>query len=271
MRRIDWHGNFVLQPSTNWENIPLGVIDGGDEVLYWDTAASSSALLVGSAISNMGSEHSIIQRNVILHCLQHLDKWRMVGIDPKGVELTPYSHYDSSQMWIGRGFEESLSLLQRTHEQLNERYFTMGSHGVTSFKELKSRARAVMVIIDEASLIMPGVDEDDPRKAEMAGIIIDIARRGRAAGFHLLLSTRHPETVVNGNTHLMECVPYQIFAGRQTDRVSQLLLGNNDAFDLELRGSYMKKHKESIAFRRYFAHERWFEDFLLDQYLASKK
>lgn len=276
MKNIDRNGNPILKPSTNWEHIPLGLSEDGTE-MFWETEQSNSAVIIGSEVKEMKNARSNIQRSIILHCLQHLDKWRVVGLDPKKTELTPYNHFKPSEMWVVSGFEESLKALRQISRHLNDIYLTMEEEGASNYKELDSKTRAQMIVVDAASFFLRGAEDNVPENIEIKSILTNIARMGRAAGIFLVLSTNDPEIMVKNET-LMKCIPYQIFAGRQTQAMSQLLIGNSDAFDLDTNASYIKKlvkgglvYTEGSSFQRYTAQERWFEDFLLEHYLANKK
>ncbi|MBC9704917.1 MAG: hypothetical protein H9W81_08055 [Enterococcus sp.] len=266
MGKIGTAGTIILEPSDFWDRISLGVTADGEKVI-WDVKKSGSAMLLSSSLKGRGGHYSEIQRDVILHCFQHLNRWRVVGLDPKKMELTPYNHYHRSQMWVGSGVENSVELLRDTFRQMQERYLTMEAYGVNNFRGLNDQVRAVMVIVDEASLLM---SEANPAKDETVSIMLSIIRFGRAAGFHILLSTSNPE-VLGENETLVKDTPCKIFAGRQTEEISQLLLGNDDAFNVEGEESYIHELNRGTAFQNYYAPERWFEDFLLNHYLETKK
>lgn len=246
MENINPQGNLILKPSADWKNIPLGVTDEGDEV-FWDTAQSSSALLSGT--NETGSERSIVQRSIILHCLQHLDKWQVLGLDLKKIELTPYSHFGQDRVRIASGLDESFDLLRDTYQKMNERYLAMEKKNVIDFKELGGDTRSTMVVIDSANLFMSEID-DKERKNEIVGMVGSLARMGRATGINLLVSANDSELITK-NKILVRSIGYRIVTGQKI--------------------AIIQKFKKDTLFRKYHAPEQWFEDFLLDQYLAHKQ
>jgi DNA segregation ATPase FtsK/SpoIIIE-like protein len=76
--------------TDKWDKFPLGLHANGEEAV-WDSSRSSNLLLAGSA----GTGKSVIQRNIIFHCLRHPEKWVFFGIDLRRVALAPYLEFGS--------------------------------------------------------------------------------------------------------------------------------------------------------------------------------
>ena len=53
-----------------WDKFPLGVYSNGEEAV-WDSSHSPSLLMLGA----IGSGKSVLQRNILSHCIRHSDKW----------------------------------------------------------------------------------------------------------------------------------------------------------------------------------------------------
>jgi hypothetical protein len=86
---------------------------------------------------------------------------------------------------LGKNPEEAKKFLERIQVEMNEKYDQLVKDGHEDVKEAKDKRRR-FIIIDEAADI-----SDD--KDAMA-IVKDIARRGRAAGFHMIYATQYPTT-----------------------------------------------------------------------------
>jgi len=256
------HVPFEDDPDVrSWNEFPLGEFADGEAV--WDVNKSPNILIAGSA----GTGKSVIQRNIIFHCLQHPDKWRFLGIDLKRVELSPFIKYDPTVMGIATNVADGGEMVRYVQNEMLRRYSEMEEIGVHNFQDLTNPPPAIMLMIDEtyAFLATSGIKtnearEEDSIKGEAAKTLGEIARLGRAAGIHLVLATQRPDpSVFYGE--FRQNIPARIAAGRMDSIASALTLDNDNATRLPaIKGrGYFQINGEGADFQAYFAPQDWYD------------
>jgi hypothetical protein len=166
----------------------------------------SRLFLAGEAM--IPTHNSVTQRTILMHCLQMPDEWKVIGIDPKMVELGPYKDFPNV-LKIATQLEESVALLESAENEMKRRYEEMTQTGVNHFKNLPPDPQtgktppALLIMIDETyALLAPeGIKSDEGKErdamhARATVLIGSIARLGRAAGVHLILATQRPDAKV---------------------------------------------------------------------------
>lgn len=204
--------------------------------------APSRLFLCGEAM--IPTHNSVVQRTILLHALQSPD-WRVVGIDPKMVELGPYKHHNNV-LKIATQLEDAAQLLESSESEMKRRYEEMTQYGVNHFKDLPpdpetgQRLPALLIMVDETyALLAPeGIKSDDGKErdalhARCTVLIGSIARLGRAAGVHLVLATQRPDAkVLPGETR--NNLDARIACGRMDTTPSLMVLDSDHATRLPL-------------------------------------
>lgn len=256
--RVDFEDDPDIHP---WNEFPLGVLSEGEAV--WDVNKASNLIIAGSA----GTGKSVIQRNLIFHCLQHPDKWRFLGIDVKRVELSQYLKYEPAVMGIATNVADGGEMIRYVQYEMLERYRKMEEIGINNFQDLPNPPHAIMFMIDETySFLVPsGIKTDEAReedsiKGEASKTLGEIARLGRAAGIYLVLATQRPDpSIFYGE--LRQNIPARIAAGRMDSIASSLTLDNDHATRLPaIKGrGYFQINGEGADFQGYFAPQDWYD------------
>lgn len=252
-----------------WSTIPLGIGANGEVTV--DLTATPHALICGST----GSGKSVLQRNLIFHCIQHNDMWRFLGVDVKRVELTPFKKYKKTVLGIGANLEDGVEIVRYAKEVMETRYKEMEDAGVNHFKDLIGAdgkpPYAIMLMVDEAFMFMSpeGAKSDegkmrDQLHAEASTILGDIARLGRASGVHLVLATQRPDaTVIKGE--LKANLDIRVAAGRLDSTPSSMVLDSGAATmlpgDIKGRG-IVRFGGNQEQFQGYFAPQEWIDNWL---------
>lgn len=250
-----------------WDELPLGI--GAEGEIVWNLSKIPHALVCGAT----GSGKSVLQRNIIFHCIQHKDMFRFLGVDVKRVELKPYAKYDDVVMGIGTNLEDGVEICRYARDEMMRRYEEMEELGVNHFLQLPEPPFALMLMIDEAYMFLApeGVKTDEGKErdnlhGEATTILGEIARLGRAAGVHMVMATQRPDAaVIKGE--LKANLDYRIAAGRMATTPSLMTLDSDAATrlpgDIKGRGIVSISGEEEM-FQGYFAGQDW-----IDQWLAS--
>lgn len=248
-----------------WHQIPLGV--GKRNQVFWETSWCPMALITGST----GGGKSVIQRNIIFHCIQHPDHWRFIGIDLTKVELTPYAKYDDVVMGIATNLADGVEALRYATEEMMSRYKDMVDQDRNYFRDLREPPHALMVMIDEAYMFLAKSEADSAEetelKADASKAISDITRLGRAAGIHLVISTQRTDATII-SPEMKENFVCRIAAGKIDPTTSQFVFGNDNAVHLpsDIKGrGYIQARSPREEFQSYYAEQGW-----IDKFLAGK-
>ena len=241
-----------------WDRFPLGIHSNGKEAI-WDSSTSPNVLIIGPT----GSGKSVIGRNILFHCIQNSEHWRVLGIDLKQVELTPYKKHQPVVMEVATTLADSVETLRQARAEMMVRYEEMEELGINNFRDMDNPPKSLMVVIDEVNTLLAPVAgstdearEENKLQAEARKILLDISRLGRAAGVQLVLSTQQLDENILGKELILNCTTH-IASGRLDSEQSKALLGNNEATRLNgaIKGrGYVQHHgKGGADFQGYFS------------------
>lgn len=241
--------------------------------------SESRLFLVGDSL--VPTHNSVLQRNLVFHCIQHNDMWRFLGVDVKRVELTPFKRYSKTVLGIGANLEDGVEIVRYAKEVMETRYEEMEAASIREGKTVNHFSKlldaegkppyAIMLMVDEAFMFLSleGAKTDEGKMRDQlhgdASVMLgEIARLGRAAGVHLVLATQRPDAaVIKGE--LKANLDIRIAAGRLDATPSSMVLDSGAATQLpgHIKGRGIVRfggHQEQ--FQGYFAEGEWIEEWL---------
>jgi S-DNA-T family DNA segregation ATPase FtsK/SpoIIIE len=196
--------NYQQNPRKMLIPLLLGKTVSGDNVIS-DLAKMPHLLIAGAT----GSGKSVCINTIVMSILMNArpDEIKLIMIDPKKVELTPYTtlpHMISPVITEPQGAYAALSWLVKEMQTRYEILKQLALRNITAFnnrqinKDLEAslsipiptRMSAIVAIIDEfADLMMVS-------SSDLETPIARIAQMARAVGIHLILATQRPSREV---------------------------------------------------------------------------
>ncbi|MFM8985842.1 MAG: DNA translocase FtsK 4TM domain-containing protein [Planctomycetia bacterium] len=216
-----------------------------------DMASLPHLLIAGRT----GTGKSVCLNSIIVSMLmtRRPDEVRMLMIDPKMVELTPYKSLPHLMHPVVTDMKKAEAILAWAVEKMEERYTLLAKAGVRHLAQYNQLGRDALLkrigpaSDEEAALIpttMPFIlmiadeiaDMMMTAGKEIEQYIIRLAQKSRAVGIHLILATQKPTVdVITGliKSNLPARIAFQV-ASRTDSRVvldecgADKLLGNGD-------------------------------------------
>lgn len=233
-------GSSFLKKQT----IPLVIgKDVSGNPLITDMTTMPHLLIAGTT----GSGKSVCLNTIILSvlCFQRPDQVKLLLVDPKMVEFSPYNDVPHLISPIVTDMKKAAAVLEWAVNKMEERYSLLSRVGVRNIdgynklgeKEIKKRLNPygdadiddvpfnlpfIIIIVDElADLMMVAAKE-------VEGSVIRLSQKSRAVGIHLILATQRPS--VNVVTGLIKSnMPSRISFFVPTKVDSRTILDQNGA------------------------------------------
>lgn len=250
-------GSDVYEASTSPLTLALGKDIGGNPVVT--DLAKLPHLLVGGTT---GSGKSVAINAMILSLLYKSgpEDLRLVLIDPKTVEFTPYKDIPHLLCPVVTDMNKAANALNWLVQEMDRRYNLMSRLGVRSFLSFNDKVKAAEAAGTPLTNPFKVTDTNEPadeplkpfpyivcfideladlilvNKKQVEMLIVRLAQKARAAGIHLVLATQRPSVdivtpLIKANIAARAC--FQV-SGRFDSQVvldetgAQDLLGHGD-------------------------------------------
>lgn len=232
--------------------IILGKTVTGDNVIA-DLTKMPHCLIAGAT----GSGKSVCINTMIMSMLmiKTPDELKLIMIDPKRVELTPYSnlpHLIAPVITEPHGAYAALNWLVK---EMQSRYEILKQLGLRNISSFNSRAvnpefeSSLSISIPQSMPIIVGIIDEfaDLMMASSSDLetpIARIAQMARAVGIHLILATQRPSReVITGliKANLPTCIAFKV----SNNTNSQIILGEKGAENLVGNGDMLYSSSDS--------------------------
>ena len=219
--------------------------DAGGASLVLDLAAMPHLLIAGAT----GSGKSVCINSLVASLLMTRppDQLRMIMVDPKRVELTPFNGIPHLVMPVIVEPDEVQPALRGLINEMSRRYKMMEDLGVRNIAGYNAKSEEPMsflvLIVDElADLMMTGGLEVEQQ-------LVRLAQLGRAAGIHMVLATQRPSVkVVTGL--LKANVPARVAFAVASQVDSRVILDSGGAEALMGKGDLLLLNNDFPKARR---------------------
>ena len=174
--------------------VPLGMGSGGDPVMA-DFAKMPHTLVAGAT----GSGKSVCMNTIVTGLLLTRTpvELRMVMIDPKRVELTPYQGIPHLYTPVIVEPDRAVKALKALVKEMMDRFSTLEAAGVKNISSYNEKSNFnmpyLLILVDELADLMLTASN------EVEQLLVRLAQLGRATGVHLVVATQRPSVdVVTG-------------------------------------------------------------------------
>ena len=235
---------FQKVAAKNGLPVALGEDTAGEPVAG-DLSGLPHLLIAGAT----GSGKSVCTNTIVSSLLltNGPDKLRMVMVDPKRVELTPFNGIPHLVAPVIVDTDEVLSVLRAMQNEMTRRYKLMEEIGARNIKGYNEKSGEHMpflvIVIDELADLMMAASY------EVEQGLVRLAQLGRAAGIHLIVATQRPSVkVVTGL--LKANVPARIAFSVASQVDSRVILDTGGAEKLMGKGDMLLLNSDSPKPRR---------------------
>ena len=244
LRQVMEDESFVKIAAKGGLPIAMGEDTGGDAVAM-DLASLPHMLIAGAT----GSGKSVCSNTIVASLLltKPPDQLRLLMIDPKRVELTPYNGIPHLVAPVIVDADEVNPALRGMMREMTKRYKLMEESGTRNIAGYNAKAQEKMpflvLIVDElADLMMVGGFEIEQN-------LVRLAQLGRAAGIHMVLATQRPS--VNVVTGLLKAnIPARAAFAVASQVDSRVILDAVGAEKLMGKGDMLLLNNDSPKARR---------------------
>lgn len=187
-----------IMQSRDWSGLagPLGFAIGKDiagNAVVADLAKMPHLLVAGQT----GSGKSVMINDILTSLLYRNSPsdLKLILVDPKQVELTPYNDIPHLLTPVINEPEKCISALKWAVAEMERRLRTMaevGKRNIAEYNNLKKEEGMpyIVIVIDELADLMMMAARD------VEALIVRLAQKARAAGIHLVLATQRPSVDV---------------------------------------------------------------------------
>lgn len=273
-------------PFQNTSHIGIEVPNEDREMISFDDLESSSGLDIPIGKDTVGNDvsmniaklpHLLVAgqtgsgKSVALNCIissliknNTKEDVRLVLVDPKRVEFTPYQDAEHVIDRVIDEVEDTITVLEWLCEVMDKRYDLLSKHKARNIDSLASKGikiPRIVVVIDELADLM------SQNKKRVEAPLVRLAQKARAAGIHLILATQRPSVnVITGilKANIPARMAFRVASGTDSSvildqRGAENLLGAGDMLytspengdTQRIQGAYMSDEDVELIVETY--------------------
>lgn len=189
---------YGILTSKQWSSSsePLGFAVGKD--IAGDAVVGELNKMPHLLIAGQTGSGKSVMINTLLSSLLYRNSpsdMRLILVDPKQVEMTPYQEIPHLLTPIITEPEKTISALKWAVNEMERRYTLLAEERVRDIKSYNSkkpeeRMPYIVIVIDELADLMMIAARD------VEALIVRLAQKARAVGIHLVLATQRPSVDV---------------------------------------------------------------------------
>ncbi len=166
--------------------------DVAGEPMWADLAVMPHLLVAGAS----GKGKSVAMNGLLVSLLYRNtpQQLKLIVVDPKRVEMTPYNGIPHLLTPVITEPEKAVNALRWAVSEMEKRYKLLAEAGAKSLLDYNAAAPLpmpyIVILVDELADLMAVA------KAEMEAAVVRLAQMARAVGIHLVLATQRPSVDV---------------------------------------------------------------------------
>jgi len=221
--------------------VPLGEDVRGNVVGVDFSSSDTPHMLIGGTT---GSGKSYAMETLLAGLCHYYgpEELRLMLVDPKGTEFTPFENSPHLHGAIGAFPEDAIELLAQQVSEMQRRYAALKERRVRSVVELSDRVPADqcppwhLVVLDEYA----DLSGDRAERTEIEASLRRLAQKARAAGIHVIVATQKPSAEILSTT-IRSNLPVQLALRVKTAQDSRIIMDESGAETLAGMGDAFLK------------------------------
>jgi S-DNA-T family DNA segregation ATPase FtsK/SpoIIIE len=228
-------GDVIEELPVNENTLHIAIGKKSDGSNYYLDLANAPHILVAG---RTGSGKSVCINSAITSLLESksADELKLLLIDPKMVELTPYESVDHMLAPVATNSTDAMKHLQLLCDELNyrkEQLRNSCSRNIASHRAKGNKMPYIVCVIDELANLMLSEDCKEIEKC-----ISMLCAEARAFGIHLIVATQRPSVdVITGV--IKANIPTRIAFAVTTEQDSRVIIDSKGAESLLGKGDML--------------------------------
>lgn len=211
-----------------WNRVHLGKSEDSDTI--WNTTLYPHAFIAGGTPNKV--RQSILS-SIVKQAISNPDKWEVQAIDLTATSFTSSEREKFSQ--FSEYLPDALQHLKNLKKEMESRLALKASAGPVRFADIPDAPKDIMVIIENASLLLDApkypskLDKSKAEKqAQSLTLVKEILSRGAGVGIHIVISGNWFERDFLTKDFLSN-FEARFILNRFPEWDSEMFLGNSDA------------------------------------------